>query len=91
MQCSCNRSCAVKIGMVNLPCDSMGIQNFRGQLYQSEIGFRLSQDVLKYYGASRYGSGPPALGTRSPRNSYNPEADDFERERGSYQNEFEHP
>ena len=50
-----------------------------------------SQDVLMYYGASEYGSGPPALGVRSPRNSYNPEADDFMRERGSYQQVFEHP
>lgn len=49
------------------------------------------QDVLLYYGASTYGSGPEALGSRSPRNSYNPEADDFSRERGSYQNVFEHP
>jgi hypothetical protein len=49
------------------------------------------QDVLLYYGASKYGSGPPALGSRSPRNSYNPEADDFGRERGSYQQVFEHP
>lgn len=44
------------------------------------------EDVLKYYGATKYGSGPPALGTRSPRESYNPEADNFMRERGSYQN-----
>jgi hypothetical protein len=49
------------------------------------------QDVLLYYGASKYGSGPPALGSRSPRNSYNPLADDFMRERGSYQQVFEHP
>jgi hypothetical protein len=44
------------------------------------------EDVLKYYGASEYGSGPPALGTRSPRESYDPEADNFSRMRGSYQN-----
>lgn len=49
------------------------------------------QDVLRYYGASRIGNGPPALGNRSPRNSFNPEADDFMRERGSYQTPFEHP
>ena len=49
------------------------------------------QDVLKFYGATRYGSGPPALGERSPRESYNPEADGFLRERGSYQNQPEHP
>ena len=49
------------------------------------------EDVLKYYGASEYGSGPPALGTRSPRESYDPEAEDFSRERGSYQNPPEHP
>jgi hypothetical protein len=47
--------------------------------------------VLLYCGASKYGSGPQALGTRSPRNSYNPEAEDFGRERGSYQQVFEHP
>lgn len=49
------------------------------------------EDVLLYYGATEYGSGPPALGTRSPRQSYDPQADDFERERGSYQRVFEHP
>lgn len=49
------------------------------------------EDVLLYYGAGKYGSGPPALGSRSPRNSYNPEAEDFGRERGSYQQVFEHP
>lgn len=53
--------------------------------------FLFLQDVLLYYGASKYGSGPPALGTRSPRNSFNPEAEDFKRERGSYQHVFEHP
>lgn len=49
------------------------------------------EDVLKYYGATEYGSGPPALGTRSPRESYDPEAEEFSRERGSYQNPPEHP
>mmetsp|Transcript_10856 Transcript_10856/g.27346 ORF Transcript_10856/g.27346 Transcript_10856/m.27346 type:complete len:141 (-) Transcript_10856:923-1345(-) len=49
------------------------------------------EDVLKYYGAKEYGSGPPALGTRSPRESYNPEAENFSRIRGSYQNEPQHP
>ncbi|WZN62985.1 ANK_REP_REGION domain-containing protein [Chloropicon roscoffensis] len=49
------------------------------------------EDVLKYYGAKTYGSGPPALGNRSPRESYNPEAEDFSRMRGSYQNEPQHP
>lgn len=49
------------------------------------------EDVLKYYGATEYGSGPPALGTRSPRESYNPEADNFMRQRGSYKSELEHP
>jgi hypothetical protein len=49
------------------------------------------QDVLRFYGASKYGSGPPALGERSPRESFNPEADAFLRERGSYQNPPEHP
>ena len=28
---------------------------------------------------------------RSPRESYNPEAENFKRERGSYQSEMEHP
>lgn len=49
------------------------------------------QDVLLYYGATKYGSGPPALGQRSPRESFNPQAESFLRERGSYQNEPEHP
>jgi len=49
------------------------------------------EDVLKYYGATEYGSGPPALGSRSPRESYDPEADNFLRQRGSYQNEPDHP
>lgn len=49
------------------------------------------QDVLKYYGATKYGSGPPPLGERSPRESFNPEAEAFLRERGSYQNPPEHP
>ena len=47
--------------------------------------------MLKYYGASKYGTGPPALGSRSPRESYNPEADTFMRERGSYQAHPEAP
>lgn len=49
------------------------------------------QDVLKYYGATKYGTGPPALGERSPRESFNPSAETFLRERGSYQAPFEHP
>lgn len=49
------------------------------------------QDVLLYYGASEYGKGPVALGSRSPRQSFNPEADNFLRERGSYQTPMEHP
>lgn len=50
-----------------------------------------AQDVLLYYGASGYGSKPEALGQRSPRESYNIEAESFLRERGSYQNPPEHP
>lgn len=49
------------------------------------------QDVLLYYGAKVYGEGPPALGTRSPRNSFNPEDPTFCRERGSYQSPFSAP
>jgi hypothetical protein len=49
------------------------------------------QDVLAYYGAKAVGSGPPALGQRSPRASFDPEAQSFSRERGSYQRVFEHP
>ena len=67
----------------------------------------------QYYGASKYGTGPPCLGNRrrvlvclpclpcspgaraesaySPRESYNPEAENFKRDRGSYQQEMEHP
>lgn len=43
------------------------------------------EDVLKYYGAKVYGAQPEAPGARSPRESYNPEAEAFGRERGSYQ------
>eukprot|EP00793_Prasinoderma_coloniale_P006796 PRCOL_00001627-RA len=43
------------------------------------------EDVLLYYGATEYGTGPTSHGTKSPRNSYDPEADDFMRERNSYQ------
>ncbi len=49
------------------------------------------QDVLLYYGASVYGTGPPAEGERSPRNSYNPEDAAFSRERGSYQEPYAAP
>lgn len=49
------------------------------------------EDVLLYYGAKAYGSGPEAMGARSPRNSYDPSAVDFLRERGSYQNPFARP
>lgn len=49
------------------------------------------QDVLSYYGASKVGEGPPVLGVRSPRASFDPEATNFGRERGSYQRVFEHP
>ena len=49
------------------------------------------QDVLKFYGATEYGSRPEALGCRSPRESYDPQADDFMRGRGSYQDPVEHP
>ncbi len=44
------------------------------------VAFAL-QDVLLYYGATEYGSGPQALGKRSPRQSFNPEDDTFLRER----------
>ena len=50
-----------------------------------------AQDVLKFHGATQYGSGPPVLGCRSPRESYNIQAEDFMRERGSYQDPVEHP
>ena len=49
------------------------------------------QDVLKFYGATEYGSGPETLGCRSPRESYDPQADEFMRERGSYQDPVDHP
>jgi hypothetical protein len=49
------------------------------------------EDVLKHLGARRFGSGPPALGERSPRESYVPDAAGFSRERGSYQDPLEHP
>lgn len=50
-----------------------------------------AQDVLRYYGASVLGSGPQADGMRSPRESFNPEAEDFKRIRGSYQEPVPHP
>jgi hypothetical protein len=49
------------------------------------------EDVLRYYGATEYGSEPEALGVRSPRESFNPGGEDFSRDRGSYQREPEHP
>ena len=49
------------------------------------------EDVLRYYGATVYGDGPAALGTRSPRESFDPEAATFKRDRGSYQKVPEHP
>jgi hypothetical protein len=49
------------------------------------------EDVLKYYGATVYGSEPRSFGVRSPRESYNPAAENFARDRGSYQKEPEAP
>lgn len=50
-----------------------------------------SQDVLAYYGATEYGTGPVALGSRSPRNSFDPFSPDFLRDRGTYQHPIAHP
>ena len=50
-----------------------------------------TQDVLKYYGATKYGAGPPALGCRSPRESFKPAGAAFLRERGTYQDPVAHP
>ncbi len=50
-----------------------------------------TQDVLLYYGASEYGTVPEALGVRSPRQSFNPEAEGFFRERSSYQAAYPEP
>lgn len=49
------------------------------------------EDVLKFYGASVYGTEPPTQGVRSPRESFDVSARDFSRDRGSYQREPEHP
>ncbi|CAG9462767.1 unnamed protein product [Pedinophyceae sp. YPF-701] len=50
------------------------------------------EDVLQYYGACKVGEGgPPALGSRSPRESFNREKDNFMVERGSYQKVTAHP
>lgn len=49
------------------------------------------QDVLLYYGATEYGAGPAALGSRSPRQSFNVEHAQFMRERGSYQAPYAEP
>lgn len=45
----------------------------------------------QYYGAAKVGTGPERSGARSPRQSYNPEDKNFGRDRGSYQEEMEHP
>ena len=58
---------------------------------RSGPGLAPPEDVLLYYGAKQYGEGPPVYGERSPRDSYNPEAPNFSRERGSYQKPPEHP
>jgi hypothetical protein len=50
----------------------------------------LAQDVLRYYGATEEGIYPPPA-PRSPRESFNPAAEDFMRERGSYQDPAAHP
>jgi len=49
------------------------------------------EDVLRFYGAHEVGSAPAVLGIRSPRESFNPEADGFMRERGNYKNVYAHP
>ena len=49
------------------------------------------EDVLKYYGATKYGKGPDCLGVRSPRERFDPSKETFSRDRGSYQKEPEHP
>ena len=41
--------------------------------------------------ARRSMEGPEALGIRSPRESFDPSAENFSRDRGSYQKEPEHP
>jgi len=45
------------------------------------------EDLLRYHGATvcPANAGPPCLGCRSPRESYDPRAPGFVRERGSYQ------
>ena len=52
---------------------------------------RFLPSCAQYYGASKVGTGPERPGARSPRQSYNPEAENFGRDRGSYQEEKEHP
>jgi hypothetical protein len=53
------------------------------------------EDVLRFYGATKAGEGvygPPLRATpRSPRDSFNPRADGFCRERGTYQEPVAHP
>ena len=51
----------------------------------------LLRNPSQYYGASKVGTGPERSGARSPRQSYNPEGENFGRDRGSYQEEMEHP
>lgn len=49
------------------------------------------EDVLRYYGASVEGDGPPVKGTRSPRESFDASSAHFSRDRYSYQDEPAHP
>ena len=50
------------------------------------------EDVVRYYGGKVMGSsGPEALGSRSPRESYDPEALGFMRERSTYQSPLAAP
>eukprot|EP00877_Chromochloris_zofingiensis_P000144 jgi/Chrzof1/1012/Cz01g37030.t1 len=63
----------------------------KGKYGATEEKGRYPEDVLLYYGACQCGSGPPVLGVCSPPSSYNPEAEHFQRERGSYQHVYQHP
>ena len=49
------------------------------------------EDVLRYYGATAIGDGPPIKGNRSPRESFDLSSPAFSRDRGSFQDEPAHP
>ena len=95
LSCASGRRCRLTAGAV--PPSPGGVRLRRsyaiaaGKYGATEEKGIYPEDVLRFYGATKLGSGPPALGTRSPRQSFDPAAPDFCRERGSYQHVYAHP